>query len=239
MNKEELIDRYLAGELNEEEKSNFKKMMDDDPSIAEEVKFRRELKLAIKKSERTQIKEMLSATEKARGKSVKINWPMYLAAASVAFIFITGLWFFVLNDKPDPDELYVAYYAPYENVVHPIERSESIENLETEAFLAYEQGNYKEARALFSKLEVERKDPYIQLYLGITLMSMEDYSLATDYFNEYIKSEGKLKDRALWYLSLSYLKTGESGKAIQTLKKLIEMNGYNRYKAEELLAKIE
>ncbi|MCX2743230.1 tetratricopeptide repeat protein [Mangrovivirga sp. M17] len=239
MIKEELIDRYLAGELNKEEESDFEKMMDDDPSIAKEVEFRKELKLALKKSERIQIKEMLSDSEKPEGKSINVNWPMYLAAASVAFIFITGLWFFVLNDKPDPDELYTAYYAPYENVVQPIERSESIKNLETEAFLAYEEGDYNRARALFTTLEKERNEPYLQLYLGVTLMSTDDHPLAIDYFIKYIQSDGKLKDRAMWYLSLAYLKTGETEKTVRTLEDLIELDGYNRYKAEELLSKID
>lgn len=162
-----------------------------------------------------------------------------LAAASVALLIGLGAWLLFFN-HPDlnNDQLYAANFAPYENVVHPIERGEQSEDLKSRAFTAYEDADYPLALELFEELQAQQVDSYIAFYEGIVLMQLNQHREAIPLLEGYLDDNGQLKDRAQWYLALSYLKLDELEKSKAQLETLVAQQGFKAEAARELLQKM-
>ena len=160
----------------------------------------------------------------------------WLIAASIILLIGIGSWLIFFN-SPDmsTEQLYAANFAPYENVVHPIERGEKLEDLKTKAFLAYEDGDYPLALELFKELQAQHADPYIDFYKAIILMQLNQHEEAIPLLKGYIENDGQLKDRATWYLALAHLKIGDTSEVRAVLEKLVQMGTFKTKDAEKLL----
>ncbi|NNE77059.1 MAG: hypothetical protein HKN31_08300 [Pricia sp.] len=242
MDKEELIDGYFEGSLSQNQLDELEHFRKTDPDFASQFEFQSELQRSLKKQERKEIKEMFAEIE---GKRVKngtkvIRLRPWMAAASVALLIGIGSWLlFFDRGGLNADELYNANFAPYENVVHPIERGEQIEDLETRAFNAYEEGDYLMALELFKELQLKKNDPYIDFYKGIVLMQLNDHKNAVPLLDGYIANNGELKDRAQWYLALCHLKLNNIDESKIILGKMAAQDGFKSDAAEQLLDAIE
>lgn len=247
MNKEALINGYFEGSLSESQSVELERLRETDLEFAEAFEFERELQSALKKEQRREIKSLFSDLEldtklaiedrivpKKEGKVRSLR--PWLVAASVAAVVALGIWF-VFFTGPDfnAQELYAANFTPYENVVHPIERGQQIEDLQSKAFTAYEDGEYGQALELFKELEQKQSDAYIQFYEAIVLMQLNRHTDAIPLLEKYIAANGELKDRAIWYLALSHLKMNELEKWKNQLEKLVEQDGFKAEAARELL----
>jgi len=238
MDNETLINSYFEGSLTESQQEDFDRLLMSDPAFAADFEFQQELQGSLKKNERQQIKNMLfnlnEATEKPKTKVISMR-PWLVAASAVFLIGISAWLFFFTNTSLDSGQLYDVNFVPYENVVHPIERGEQLEDLKTKAFTAYEDENYRLALELFKELQQKHADSYIDFYKGIVLMQLNKPEEAIPVLESYIASNGELKDRATWYLALAYLKIGDYAKSKIELEKLIQMDSFKTKAAEELL----
>ena len=134
--------------------------------------------------------------------------------------------------------MYDTNFVPYENVVHPIERGVQIEDLKTKAFTAYEDEDYGLALELFKELQQKQTDSYIQFYEAIVLMQLNKQQEAVPLLENYIAGNGELKDRAIWYLALAYLKQDDIAKSREQLEKLVEEEGFKAKAAKALLEEL-
>ena len=163
----------------------------------------------------------------------------WLVAASVIFLLGLSMWFLLFNSTDlNTDQLYAANFEPYDNVVHPIERGNSVTDLKTKAFTAYEEADYNLALELFKELQVQQSDPSIPFYKAIVLMQLQKYQDAIPILESYINNNGQLKDRATWYLALAHLKQGDISESTIQLKKLVEMGSFKKDAAEKLLGEL-
>lgn len=175
-------------------------------------------------------------TESKKAETKVISIRPWLVAASVALLLGLGSWFLFFNTPYlNTEQLYVANFAPYENVVHPIERGEQLEDLKTKAFTAYEDANYSLALELFKELQAQQADPYISFYEAIVMMQLNKHQEAIPLLKSYIENEGQLKDRAIWYLALAHLKQDNTAESKLQLKKLVQLNGFKSNDAKNLL----
>jgi len=241
MDKSALLNGYFEGSLSEVQLGKFNRLLKTDEDFAAAFEFERELQIGLKKQERKEIKELFSSLdqqneEKEKHQSKVISMRPWLAAASIALVVGLGSWVFFFNSPNiNSDQLYLSNYAPYENVVHPIERGNQIEGLLNSAFMAYEDGKYEFALQLFKELNTKQNDAYIEFYEAIILMQLNRHDEAIPLFKNYIGNNGELKDRAHWYLSLSYLKLNQVENSKSELEKLIQLNSFKTETAKKLL----
>lgn len=243
MDREELINGYFEGSLNKTELAEFEQLYNSNQDFLEQVEFERQLKRALIKQERQGIKEMFSkaSTEGAIGEkhTPVIHLKILMIAASAIFLLGLSAWlFFFTPQKSDAFSIYDAYYQPYENVVHPIERGSQIQDLKTRAFTAYENEEFEKALALFKELNNKSADSYLQFYEAIVLMQLEKHDEAIPLLENYIASDGELKQRAQWYLSLSYLKTKQLEKSKSLFREIADQNGFKSKEASKILEEL-
>lgn len=242
MNKTDLINAYFEGSLSETDKKKFESLLETDAEFRQAFHFEKELQTALKKEKRKQTKEFLKTLgdKEKTPRSKKRSFVPWLAAASIAILMGFGAWWFYFSStEVNTDMLYVQYYSPYENVIHPIERSDQITDLQSRAFSAYDMGDYESAVELFKELRTKRNEPYISFYNAIVLMQLDQHEKAIVLLEEYISLNGELKDRAQWYLALSYLKTKRISDAKDQLDELIAQDGFMLKKAKELRRELE
>jgi len=238
MNKEDLINGYFEGTLSDNELKTLESLLENDAAFTEDFEFQKALKSALKKEDRKNIKAIFSDLNQKNiaSKTKVFNIRPWLVAASIAILVGLGSWLLFFNSNTlDTDTLYATHFVPYENVVNPIQRGVEIENIKTKAFLAYENGEYEKALQLFEKANTHSEDHYITFYEAIILMQLNKHEKAINLLNEYITNDGKLADRATWYLALSYLKLGKIKPCKTTLKTLIELNSFKTNEALNLL----
>jgi hypothetical protein len=138
-------------------------------------------------------------------------WKPLTAAAviimAVAFIFL-------LTRSETPEQLYARNFEPYPNVFEPTQRGvDPTTDKRATAFSMYEQKKYAEAAKLFSVLLSEKEEPELLLLLGNSNMALGHDDEAKNNFLTLIRDFDVLDEQAKWYLSLCYLKSGESEKA--------------------------
>ncbi|WP_155600622.1 hypothetical protein [Zobellia amurskyensis] len=241
MDNEELINGYFEGSLSEEQKREFDHLFETNPDFKTDFEFQEELKRALVKSERKQLKQILSNTNvpQEKEKSQVIHLRPWLVAASLVLLVGISSWLIFFN-RPDIDsqQLYASNFAPYENVVHPIERGEQLEDLKTRAFIAYENESYQQAIELFKTLNDKNNDKYIIFYEAISLMQLNKHREATPLLESYIEDNGELKDRAIWYLALTYLKLNKIEECKEQLNLLAHREGFKTKAAKNLLAEL-
>ena len=242
MDKEALINGFFEGSLNQDQLEEVSRLLETDAGFAADFEFQKELQQALKKDERSEIKTMFSNLAKKEEKSETkvIQLRTWLAAASVAVLIGLGSWFFLFSSSDiNTDQLYAANFSPYDNVISPIERGNDILDLRTRAFTAYENKEYTTALELFSQLKIEQDDPYIQFYEANLRMQLDQHALAIPLLKGYIENNGKLADRAMWYLALSHLKLGEIEECRRQLNKLIGLGSFKLEAAKELHAQLD
>jgi hypothetical protein len=236
MDKEELINGYFEGSLSQNQLKEVSSLLKTDAEFASEFEFQKELRTALKKEERSELKKMfsdLSAEQKTETKVVQLR--PWLAAACIAMLLGVASWFYFSNGDINTDKLYAANFVPYENVVHPIERGNELEDLKSQMFSAYEAQDYDLWFALLAQLETKQKGDYINFYNAIVYMKLENHEKAIPLLKGYINNNGELDDRATWYLALSLLKFNEIEESKKALSILIEMESYKKKDAIKLL----
>ncbi len=239
MSNEELLNAYFEGTLSPEEQREFQRLMEENPGFREDVAFRQELRQALRRQEREELRDLLSGhAAKDRQFSIRRYIPVMVAAT---IVLLVAIGYLIMREtvEPDPSSLYMAYFEPYENVVHPIERGNPVQDLASRAFYAYENENYEEAIRLFGQLAEQEPDPYIDFYSGIVLLQLNRDQEAVRRFQDYLASDGPLKDRAEWYLALGYLKLGELEKARELLTGLRDEEAFNAEKAGRILYELD
>jgi len=247
MDKDELKNGYFEGSLSESQSAELERLRNTDVDFASDFEFERELQSALRKEERQEIKGMFAklnsgevdnagqATVSETGTKV-ISIRPWLVAASIVFLLGLGSWLLFFNSPNlNTEQLYTANFTPYENVVHPIERGEKMEDLQTRAFTAYEDADYTLALELFKELQVQQSDPYIAFYEAIVRMQLDQHRKAVPLLEDYIANGGQLKDRATWYLALAYLKQDDIVKSKRQLQKLVDKNEFKAEASRELL----
>lgn len=241
MNKEELINGYFESTLSQDQLEEVTRLCKTDAAFASEFEFQKELQVSLKKEERMEIKKMFSnlSTENLKTETKVFQLRPWLAAASIALLVGLASWFYFFN-APDfnTDELYAANFAPYDNVIHPIERGSQLEDLKTIAFTAYENEEYPKALKLFRELNIKYNDLYIDFYSAMVLMQLNKQEEAIPLLESYVSKNGELIDRAHWYLALAYLKVGDKTNSKKQLRVLIGKNNFKTKKAKELLKQL-
>jgi tetratricopeptide (TPR) repeat protein len=236
MNKDELIANYFLGNLTQEEQLKFEHLMQTNSDFKKDVEFQRDIKDAIFRHERQNLKHRLQRVEKTiiSKNTNKIRW---FVAAAVLVSLSVGYYF--LKSSYTNTELYAMYFEPAQNIIHPIVRDGVEDNVETKAFVAYQKKDYKLAAQLFDMVFQVNNTSEILFYEALCLMELNKIDQAIEKFEAHKKYTDLLSNKTNWYLALAYIKQNNIEKAKGILNLIIKnQESYNIEKAKELFKKL-
>ncbi len=241
MEHEELIEKYIQNRLSSEEELKFAKLLKSDLAFKDEVTLHSNLKKVTKHEDDANFRKLITTLEEKIEKPIqKPSYTKWLVAASIALLL--GLTYFLnINEKVSTDELFAQNFEPYRNVIAPVVRGDNgnQEDEKTQAFLAYEKGEYETAITLFTKLYKSTKEPYYLFYKANALLKLERAQEAVPLLLEHLKTKDTLTEKTNWYLALAYLKIKDKPKAKKLLKKVIANKSYKDKEAKKLLKEFE
>jgi hypothetical protein len=228
----ELIAKYFENTLSDTDKVLFEKQILEDDTFKSEFEFQKELQKSIQVSERQKIKSSLQQFEKP--KVIMFNLKRLYPYVAILVLFFS-LWIIFKNDSNTQD-LYTEYFSMYPNVVEPISRSSNEKSLKQEAFENYELGNYNKALFDFEVLKTSNESDrdIINIYKANIYLYSKNPEKAIIILKENLEESNEWMDKNLWYLSLAYLKLGNSKKAKETL--LLLSKETNNFKKQETLS---
>lgn len=237
MERDNLLEKYLVGELSKEERQEFDTLLENDPDFKEEFEFQTDVKRAVISAEDEDFMKMLSdfdseaTDEKPQIKSFPTKW---LVAASIALL-VGVTYFLTFNQSISTQELYAQNFEPYRNVVHPIVRGEEGADLKTKAFSAYQTGDYEKALPWFTELYTTEKESYYLFYSANALIQLNRAAEAIPLLQEHLKTKDKRTDKSNWYLSMAYLQLDDTENAKKMLNLVITEGVYKVEEAKQLL----
>ncbi len=242
----ELIEKYFSNSLNDEEQIVFNNLLKNDPAFKEEFLFKKDLKKALSHNQRNSLKTTLQKFESDIDKEKVFPLRKWMAAASI--VLVLGFSYFLLSDSfnNSSEKLYAEYFEPYRNIVHPVVRGENGNNIESSAFLAYENRKFYKAINLFNSVS-NKEDEYIRFYTAMCHLGLNDnleainllLPIATNETND--NSNLNFKEKANWYLGLAYLNSGDINKAISQFSVVANNpeKSYKKEEAQEILDKLD
>ncbi len=235
------IERYIAGEMDEKEKQWFLKEMEGNHELRHEVDLRRKTDKLVERQDIVNLRKKLADIEQKRAavsenhKSGRIKY----AAVIAAFVIIGGV-ILLSRGRPGPDELFDRYYKPYEP---SLSLRSGLNNGNQDFNLAIEYYNvhdYRNAAIYFSKVvQKEPEDMHSTLLSGISNFEISNYPEAENSFVRVIDDDDNLFiDHAQWYLSMCYIKTGETRKAKDQLALIADSESIYRKNAKQILKRL-
>lgn len=238
MNEELYIrfEQYLADEMTSEERTIFEDQLQNDDSFNESFTLYKETtqflehKFSKEKVEFNQNLKSIAAQHFTSIKETKVIAfkPWYYAVAATIVVVI-GMWMMMQNDPSYSD------FNQHETAVF-VERSDSNESLQ-KAQEAFNKKDYQQAVAAFDKIQDFRK-PELQYFYAIALIETNDYTKAELFLDQLRGGNSVYKDKATWYLALSYLKQDKKGDCKAMLQQ-IPADAEDYQKAQKLLNNLE
>lgn len=249
-----LIEKYFDAELSDAEISaltarlktdeNLKMMFDREKVLVDAIRydgFQEDLRYLKDLDVTLQEQDEIRNDTEERGNVIPINSPVkkwyYLVAAGLVGVLIAAKILFTSYSE-SPDQLFEAYFTPYPNMFEPTVRGTGTVSTRSEAFQAYEQGNYQKAATLFNELIKSKKEPGVLLLLGNSNLILGHLDEAKQNFTTLNKDFDELDIQSKWYLSLCYLKSGDVERAKNMLRELGKTEISYATKAKELLEKV-
>lgn len=237
MEKIDLINKYFEGTLLEDEIKDFNRLLLNDSDFKKEFEFQKEIQESLILNDREKTKRQLQDWDLESSKKPFKYWAV--AAGLVLLLSISFTWF-LTQEKQSNEELFIAYFEPYRNIVHPIVRGESSSDVQTKAFEAYEEKDFDKSITLFNNiLKKDSSNTVIAFYKANALLQKNQTTEAISIFKENIKSSESLQDKNLWYLALAYVKENNIEEATKTLNQLIALSDYKSEEAKILLKKLK
>ena len=240
--KQELIDRYLLGDMDENESAAFEKCLTIDSDLREETELSRHVITAFQKEgEQAAIEAMKSVSAEMLQQWITSSPPtvghsrrrsLYIsvstaAAAIILFVLYTGT-----RPLHTSEYLFTQYYQtqPYE--VFPV-RGGSELNLEERTWIRqaetyYRQADYASALSLYNRLFALRTDreslpEEVIFYSAICRLETNDLSGAIETLECIVSDETSgYRNDAIWNLAFAYLKDGKREKTKTCFEILIK-----------------
>ena len=247
-NNDLMLDRYLRDEMDEQERRLFEEQLATDEALSEELDLQRDTIEGIGIDGSHALKKRLQAVEaelknpapvvvddKETNRRFLMTW--VAIAASLLTVVLLG---YLFVPSSSPEELYVAYYQPFPNLINPAQRSTEVEE-ETaleQAVRAYDEQQYDQAITLFAQGDA-LSDPGYTFYYGASHLAADQPEQAIPLLERVVEeSNGLFYEPGLWYLALAHLKANDPAAARPYLQTLAEQPGDYTEEAQELLDKI-
>lgn len=242
----ELIKKYLANELSNDERYAFELEMENDPFLKDAVdgfevtneSWTTKKLDALEENLHTQIDKKVIETESSK-KVFFMQFIRYAAAACIVGIVAFATWRFAFQKTASIDEqaIYAANFKPLTNP-DGIVRGENDSTLESKAANAYEKEDYFGAVNYYEKLVAANpSNAKNNLFLAISFMATNQHKKAIDLLSKMTSSDEFHFDIE-WYLALAYLKNKDIQNASVHFQNLSKENNYYQPQAKSIFEKI-
>lgn len=246
-----LIEEYLDGNLEAKALEKFEARLKTEPLLAKQLDISKEvnqqLRAIHKNLKKEEWKSILKKEDKTQTpdktqKVVGIRRILYVAASAavIALLFTVAMNYFSSPTLSSP-ELAMQYWEKSDSFFSTyLERGDAgplVSKHLSDAFNAYDKGNYRGAIASINKLQVISQD--VQLLRAACFFKTDENNLAINLLLPLINDPKSIvRDEAEWYLALVYLKTDQTEKAKNILNNIISKKSWNHKKAKEILKEI-
>ncbi|MBX2845960.1 MAG: hypothetical protein KTR13_07060 [Saprospiraceae bacterium] len=233
----ELIERFMANTLSEEERAIFADREQDESfkALLDEAIVKAAGRSALKQ----QLKQ-ISADYEAPAVTTKRRsiGPLkgLLVAASVAILGLLAVQFF-LPKSLSSDSAFQTYYKPYPDIT--TQRGSVDSTLARTAMERYSKADYVGSIQAFEEVaSLNKLSPLDSFYYGQALLANQQTNEALPFFDTTTKH--LLREEATWYFMLTLLKTGQKEEAISLAQQIADDPSLERQQeAAALLKKLK
>lgn len=223
MDKEQLIQAYIANKLPEPKREEVHNLLETDADFKNAFETHSDVTFAYKLSEAERIKAHFQKLEQEMPKKNSFGFNRYkILYLAVASVLIIGL-FYSYNQDVSGEDLFNSNFEIYPNIYQPVTRSTS-ENNNAEAFVAYENNDFERAEIAFENLLKIDNDINLRFYYALSLLNQSKFDLALEQLEQLYKLNHYYKDEVIWYAALTYLKLEDFENAKSRLEALENHN---------------
>lgn len=239
MDKQDLILKYLQGQLTGAEYRTLQELIETDKEFAEEL----EIESAFYAKRNLRLKNEIRSSADSDNSDVGKRSKLYILMASL--VLVIGSFVLVRMCVTPAEKIkepnYLAYLEdPFQAPAVSMGEEVNKDDTWSQAIQAYRQSDFLECTQFLTAIP-DRTDEQ-ELYLGLSYLFSEDEQLvnnASSTLSHVInKPESKYKDIAMWYGALSSLKQNDTTSAQQYLQEIISSQTWNHEKAAELLSQL-
>ncbi len=239
------IERYNAGEMDEAEKLWFRKELEGNRKLREEVALRRNTDKVLDNLESIQLRNKLSEIEKRRAVNAPVKnqgkntaWKYAAVIACLVLLGSTGL---LTMKSMTNEEIIDRFYQPYEGVSPSRSQQAFVNQDYSRALDYYNIGDFRNAALFFGK--VLSNDPrYMEstMYYGVAKYEENNYPEAVQKFKTVVDDGKNLyMEDAQWYLALCYIQTDDKNLAINQLSLIKNSESIYSKTARKILRKLK
>jgi tetratricopeptide (TPR) repeat protein len=235
MNKAEQIEKYLAGELTEQESAQLLQEAEADPELKQEIELRKTVNEHLDNRERRVFMDTLKKTgseyHAEQRSRQKMMWRiaaslLILLAVGVALIYTLGT-----TSKENVADLYNKYYQRPEAISVNRSNSTAADQHLSDGMEQYSIQRFSQAEKTFlSILKTDSLNQTALFYTAISMMEQGNTNGALTYFQKLEKlPSGIYSAQTFWYEGLCLLKSRDNKDARKCFEKAGE---YSRYKED-------
>lgn len=238
---EDLLIRYLDGELNADEKTSVQSRLKTDVAFRERYQ---NLLVAIQAVRQMGTAQQVTKIHQEMMTELEVNKPSggvfkltkvirysMAVAASVLVLFI-GVRLY-LNAQPSPDKIYNESFVDF-NVANTRSTDDNLSSIET----LYQQKRFEDVVASGHTIHLSAKD---SLLIGLSYLHKNNLSSAINWFRTLANTENEYRQDAEFYLSLAYVKAKLYSQALVYMEAIHRnsLHIYHERVSEETIADLK
>lgn len=231
------IERYIAREMDQTEKTWFEKELSGNESLQKELLLRRKADDILERRDIYSLRDKLASIEKAKMdemvKNKRLRSPRFRYAAIFTGLIIIGSILFLSYRPESSVEIYKKYYHVYDNPG----QSRSSEATYNEAIDYFNKGEFRKALEGFQAYLKNRPgSTQIEFLSGVSKMEIRNFPDAEISFQKVIdKKINSYTADANWYLVMCYLATEDKVMAKNQLRNIVKAGSIYKDKARKIL----
>ena len=233
------IDRYVNGEMVDDELRLFEERMREHAELAQQVHLHRDILVGMEYYFMQQLKERLALADQKK-KKFNGRLALQIAAGVLLVVGLAGAAYYYLLRPTDPQQVFATYFETYPSALATTERGDADTSPpEEEALQYYEAGNFTQAATALTGLlasdSVEDRTALI-FYRGVSYLGGGSTEEAmTDLQVVAQNADSLLAKPASWYLGLGYLRAEQTAEAKKIFTQLRDGGGDYAEQAAKLL----
>ncbi|GAB1404013.1 MAG: hypothetical protein PHX54_01925 [Lentimicrobiaceae bacterium] len=241
----QLIERFIAGEMKEDELRWFGKELQSNTELSVELKLDKELDDFLENQDVLELRQKVISVlnESKQQNAAPIismqprRWQLITAAVVAILIIAGGALLLTQQRSYTADKLFSMYY----DANRSIELTRSGNANIVEAILKFQQKDFQGASLLFAEiLDKDSSNIAVWFYNGISYIETNRIDDAVKAFKYIIDDKNNLYvEHAEWYLGLCYLKNEQIDFAVDQFRMIAaDKNNYHQQDADKILEKL-